>query len=286
MNADLLVSDLNKVREKVKIIEDDFQVKLNEVETRNAKFIQIDTQIDKFRKENESKIFTLNIGGKVYKTKIKNLLSIKDTFFYYIISQRLDHHENPFEQIFFDRSYKNFDFFIDYLRSKKFTIANLQPTNLNSIFEDAKFYGFGEITNEIELRLKEVEIINMNGTSNKYSNAGTHDFKDLKDKSMMKGICVESPYTIQLEFNYEHVFNKIQVGGYNGNTSTWGPTNGANAKIWVSKDNVTWKEVGVLPSDHGNKISDITLKEFCTAKFIKFTHNSYLGIGYLNICKS
>jgi len=179
----------------------------------------------------------------------------------------------------------NFDLFLDYLRTKKFSLAGYTKLQVDELGVDADFYGITDILDQICEVQKEVEIVSMEGTSAKYSTAGTHNFKDLKSTDLNTGICVQSPYTMIFELNFEHEFDKIDVGGYNGNTSVWGVTNGANSKIYTSKDKTTWVEVGTLPTDFGNKIQTVSLKK-TTAKYIKFQHTSYTGLGHLKIVKS
>ena len=123
----------------------------------------------------------------------------------------------------------------------------------------------------------------MDGTSRRYSTAaGTHNFEDIKTTDLNTGgICVDSPCNIQLELDFEHEFEKIEIGGWNGNSS-WAVYWGANAKIYTSRDKTNWTEVGTVPSDFGNKISIVSVKK-TTARYIKFQHTSWLGLGHLKI---
>ena len=189
------------------------------------------------------------------------------------------------EEMFIDRNYNNFDIFIDFLRTKKFCLKSFSKAELDQLVLEADYYGFNTITEAISSMLKEVDFVNMTGTSPKYSTAGTYILADLKTRDLNTGVCVQSPYTIIIEFNMEHEFEKIEVGGYNGNTSVWGATNGASAKILTSKDKVTWTDVGILPSNFGGNIIFVNLKK-STAKYIKFQHTSYVGLGFLKIIRN
>ena len=128
----------------------------------------------------------------------------------------------------------------------------------------------------------------MKGTSypffDEMNNYGTHDFRDLEFTDIIYGgIYVGSPYTIMLELNCEHEFDKIQVRGVIGYDGFW-PPSGANAKILTSKDKTEWTVVGSLPSNFGQQILTVSLKK-TIAKFIKFQHYEELGLGYLKINK-
>ena len=276
--------DLMGLKEKLELIEAEFEVKLDEVDRKNEKYLEVDTKIEELLTENNS-LMVLNVGGKVYQTRLSTLVSIKDTLFYYVIAKRIMQGKNPREDIFIDRNFNNFDFFLDFLRTKKFSLAGFTKLQVDVIGVDADFYGLTDILNQIVETQKEAEIVSMAGTSNKYSTAGTHLFQDLKTTDLNTGICVESPYTILLELNYEQEFDKIDVGGWNGNNGVWGVTNGANSKIYTSKDKTTWVEVGTIPSDFGNTIQRVNIKK-TSAKYIKFQHTSYLGLGHLKIIKN
>lgn len=114
--------------------------------------------------------------------------------------------------------------------------------------------------------------------------AGTNKVEDLKDRSLSKGICANTPGWITIELNNEWEIEEIEIGGYNGNTSLWGASNGASAQISTSKDNNTWLNVGTLPSTYGAVITTVRLTK-SVGRFIKFQNNSYMGIGFLEIKK-
>jgi hypothetical protein len=280
----VLKDDLMGLKEKLEAIEAEFEVKLEEVERKNQKYEEVDSKLEELLSQNNS-LMSLNVGGKVYQTRLSTLLSIKDTLFYYVLAKRVMSNSDIHEEIFVDRNFTNFDFFLDYLRTQKFSLAGFVKSQVDELGIDADYYGFTEILNQILDVQKEVDFIGMEGTSAKYSTAGTHNFKDLKTTDLNTGVCVQSPYTIIIEFNFEHEFDKIDVGGYNGNTSVWGVTNGANSKIYTSKDKVTWTEIGTIPHDFGNKISNLSVKK-TIAKYIKFQHTSYVGLGHLKIIKT
>lgn len=274
-------NDLSNLKSKLENIEGEFESKLKEVESKESKFKKIDEQIEELISKKDS-VVKLNVGGKIFQTKISTLLSVKDTLFSKIITSSLDNNE-PINEIFFDRSFDYFHYILDYLRCKSFKPNGLNKYDLDELKDEAEYYGISYIDDLITDLQKEVEFVTFE-SSGRYSTAGTHNLSDLKDKSLMKGICVQSPYFITIELNFEHEFEELEIGGFNGNSSLWYPGNGSGSRILTSKDKSTWVDVGAIPSTYSSTITNVKVKRTC-AKYIKFQHNSYLGIGYLNIIR-
>lgn len=281
MTSSLFTDDLLGLKNKLDEIEKQFEEKTKEADVKREQFKKLDDQIADLVNTKDA-VVKLNVGGKIFQTKVATLLSVKDTlFFKYILQKSEEDKDNVPKEIFFDRSYRLFPLILDYLRTKKFSLKSLNRYDIDDLELEAEYYGLGEILEELAESRKEVEFVSFN-SSGQYSNAGTHKLEDLKDKSMTKGICVQSPYYITIEFNFEHEIDSIEVSGMNGNSSVFYVGNGANAKILTSVDNKTWKEVGQLPANHGATIQTVKLTP-SYAKYIKFQHNSYLGIGYLHV---
>lgn len=278
----IIRSDLIGLKSKLEIFEKEFADRMKEVDLREERFKIIEQKVDEIL-QNRDGIITLNIGGKVFQTRASTLLSVKDTLFYGILCRDIETDSEFSKEMFFDRSYTHFPLFLDYLRTKRFSLKGYNKFDVEEVSREAEYYGFSEIINHIEDLKKEITIIGMD-VANRYSTAGTHSYKELHDKSMTKGICVESPYHIILELNSEHEFDKIEIGGWNGNPSLWYPGNGANAQILTSVDKKSWKNVGTIPSNYGAFIQTVKLKK-TSAKFIKFQHTGYVGLGYLKIHK-
>lgn len=62
-------------------------------------------------------------------------------------------------------------------------------------------------------------------------------------------------------------FNQIEIGGYCGNTTLWGATNGSSSEIFTSKDKSNWTSVGNLPSNYGYQSVNVNLL-ISSGKFI------------------
>jgi len=272
---------LSGLKSRLENIEGEFESKLKEVESKESKFKRIDEQIEELISKKDT-VIKLNVGGRIFQTKYSTLLSVKDTLFAKIISSAIDKGETITE-LFFDRSYTHFHLVLDYLRTKKFIPKGLAKSTIDELKVECEYYGITSIDEVLAEMMKEVDFISFE-SSGRYSTAGTHELKGLKDKTMMKGICVQSPYYITIELNFEHDFDTIEIGGWNGNSSLWYAGNGSNAQIMTSKDKNTWTQVGTIPSDYGATIKTVKLKRSC-AKYIKFQHNSYLGLGYLNVLR-
>jgi hypothetical protein len=281
MNS-LLKDDLLGLKDKLELLEKEFENKLKDVDNKEKKFKEIDKQIEEIVNTKDT-IIKLNIGGKIFHTKMSTLLNIKDTLFYKLISKCIENKEEITSEIFIDRSYTHFQILLDYMRTKKYSLKQLNKYELKDFESEVRYYGFTEIFETITEKMKEIEIIGFTSAA-QYSTCGTHNFEDLKNRNLMGGICVQSPYHIIFELNFEHEISKIEIGGWNGNTNSWYPGNGANAKILTSIDGINYTEVGTIPGGFGATIQTVTLTP-STGKYLKFQHTSYLGLGFLNILR-
>ncbi len=57
-----------------------------------------------------------------------------------------------------------------------------------------------------------------------------------------------------------------------------------STQIQTSKDRTNWLSVGTIPNNYASTIVTVKLTK-STGRFIRFHHNSYVGLGYLNIKK-
>ena len=108
------------------------------------------------------------------------------------------------------------------------------------------------------------------------------DIKDLMNPNCSNGICTYFPGWIIIEFTKQIQFCEIKISGYRDMTNQFPSENGCGAKIYTSIDKVNWTNCGEIPSNHGaNPIKFYITKS--SAKFLKFTSDSYIGIGNLRI---
>jgi hypothetical protein len=138
---------------------------------------------------------------------------------------------------------------------------------------------------------KEIKFINFEFNASYTSGntiAGTNNIEHInnyEDRSANNGICANYNGWIILELERDVEFSKMELAGWNGNTSIWAPSNGAGASIKTSLDKSSWITIGNIPSNYSGTITTLELVT-SKAKYIKFEHNSYLGIGYCKILQS
>ncbi len=100
----------------------------------------------------------------------------------------------------------------------------------------------------------------------------------------MKGVCTGANGWVIIEMKRECEFEEMEVAGWKGNSAIWYGENGSGSTISTSLDKDKWTKIGNIPSGYGSKITKVKVKK-SSAKFIKFEHTSYLGLGYLDIKK-
>lgn len=281
--SNLLKDDLLALKSKLENIETQLEGQMKDLEEREEKWKVMDERVQDIVK-NQNEVATFNIGGKKFATRTETLLGVKDTLFYKLI---LSNKFNLQEEIFFDRSPKMFTYILDYLRHKKINYKRFNKEELEELRVEAEYYEIGDIVAYLEDKMKEIEFVNFE-YSGPYSYSGnvvgTGKIEDLKDRSLMKGICATSPGWIIIELNTEWEFEELEIGGWNGNSTYWYANNGVGASIMTSNDKVNWKTVGTIPNNYGSQIQTVKLTK-SSGKYIKFNHNSYLGLGYLDIKK-
>lgn len=275
-----LASSLLGLKSKLNNFESEFETKLKEVQVVDSKEKRtVNEDVFESIVSKKDPVVTFNVGGKLFKCTYSVLVSVKDSLFekLYEEGQRIN------EVLFFDRSYSNFPIILNFIRNKTFNPKEFSRNDLEDIKFESEYYAIHPLTKILDEILNRVEFVSFT-SAGRYSSNGTHKLEDLSTKDLKTGICVQSPYFITIELNFEHEFEKIEIGGCTCNTSSWAPSNGVNASIMTSLDGVTFNEVGKIPSNFGGTIITVPVKK-STAKYIKFQHNSYVGLGYLNILK-
>jgi len=270
-----LKDSLLSLKDKLNSIESELSLGKTEIKSKS-----LEDQAQEIMKYQDN-IIRINVGGEKFATRQEVLLGFKDTLFYKII---LTNRLNLKEEIFFDRSPKYFPFILDYIRYKKLNLKQFKKEELEELKEEAEYYEMGDLNKQFEenLNLRFVRFETNGIYSYNGQTAGTNKVEDLDDKSLLKGICATSPGWIIIEMNTETLIEKIEIGGWNGNTGLWAASNGSLATIYTSQDKDDWKQVGTIPDDYGAKIQTVSLTK-SSAKYLKFESGSYLGIGYLKV---
>jgi hypothetical protein len=278
-----LKNDLLGLKNRLEEIESHIDVKTAELQVRVEKWNILEPSVKNVIALNKNrKLITIDVDGKRFTTFKETLLSCKNSIF-----ERLIESNNLANELFVDRSPKYFPVILEFIRTKKIDYSRFKEEELKKLKEEADFYNIEKICEYLEDRCKDVEFVDFDFSGCYSFNdkiAGTNNVEDLTDPSMMKGICTHTEGIIIIEFNNEWDFKEIEIGGWKGNADLWYNANGAGAKIETSLDKKTWKYVGNIPSSFGNKPAIAKLTK-STGRYIKFTHNSYLGIGYLKVKK-
>jgi len=134
-----LQQEFLKLKERLDMVEQDFQKKESEIQQKSEKFSSIDKIIEEIIKENDY-VIRLNIGGKIFTTRLSLLAANKDTLFYSIIFKYAESGNIP-NEIFIDRNYEHFSIVFEYLRYKKISLTKYNKTERDEIKKDLEFYG-------------------------------------------------------------------------------------------------------------------------------------------------
>jgi hypothetical protein len=279
---------LSDLKDKLNLLETPLVNQLRDLDKRGIKWFQYDIKKEKMIKENaDTKVIYINVGGKQFHTTLLTLLNHPDTlFFNLIITDQWDINE----ELFIDRSYKYFNIILSYLRNKQVNVNTYKDEEIIDMIKEAKFYQLNQLATFLEHDSKEITYVSFEFSGEYRSSnllAGTNNIDDLnnfEDRSCMKGICTNYTGWITLELSRDVEFDQIEIGGYRGNTNIYASSNGSGASIKTSLDKSTWATVGTIPSSYGNSVvlHNVTLSK---ARYVKFEHNSYLGIGYFRILK-
>jgi hypothetical protein len=279
-----LKSDLEGVKDRIENLGDNLDLKLEVLQGKEEKWKKLDEEATRL-KENQTEIVKFNVSGELFATRVETLLRVKDTLFYKIVlSKKFD----LSKEIFIDRSNKIFGYLLDYLRYGKLNYTRFNTEELEELKTEADYYELVDIVSHLEERLKEPVFINytFSGTYNSGGNIiGTNKLEDINDRNLGTGICAITPGWILFELNYEFEIDKVDIGGFTGNTTYWASSNGSGASILISKDNINWTTVGTIPSNYSNSIVSVPFSKIA-CKYLKFQHSSYLGLGYVHVSKA
>lgn len=273
--------EIEKMKISIKKIDTDFIKMSKELLLREFKWRNTENKLEELKKIN-AELCVLNVGGKKYEVSLHTLRQRKSSLFY---KQILRQEIKKDEETFYDRDHDNFDMIINFYRTGKIRIDRLSEEEKEDLLTEAEFYETSYIVEVLKATPGEVEFVKMefSGEFQFDGNVvGTNDAKDLSEKTLLKGICANSPGFIVVHFSREVEFEEIEIAGYNGNSVAWLVSNGKGAAVQSSNDLTKWENVGSLPEDFGHTIQTIKLKK-SKAKYIKFYSGDLIGIGYLTI---
>jgi hypothetical protein len=175
MNS-LLKDNLLGLKDKLECLEKEFETKLANSSVKEQKLKEIDTKIEELRDTKDS-IISLNIGGKVFKTKTSTLLAFKDSLFYRLFGTHVEKGTEVPKEIFIDRSYQHFPKILDYLRSKQLSLKGFNKFDKQDILDELEYYG---LSDAFQLKKNDIDI----GWDQAQSKAGECDVNTSDDKIM------------------------------------------------------------------------------------------------------
>ena len=253
-----------------------------EIEIREQRWKNCEKKIEDLNRINEGTC-TLNIGGKKFEVSLHTLKSRRGTIFY---KQILRGEIKKGSTTFYDRDDLYFPIILNFLRTGKLKAEKLNEEQEDDLLNEAQFYEVNYIVETLKATPQEVEFSSVEINSEFFYNdvvVGSLNAKDLRNKSLEKGVCANTPGTITITFNRVAEFEEIELAGFNGNSLAWYVGNGKDAFISTSMDKTTWTQVGQIPNDFGANILNVKVTK-SKAKYIKFCHSTdYMGLGYLDI---
>ena len=284
-----LKTEIYEKKDKLAVLEKQLEEQINSLSSKEQSYEALCKDMDELIASRGEEIVKFNCSGEVFMIKLKTLLSVRDTFFYKLFNKGFDKKNKIFldneNTYFLDRTPRFFLMVLDFLRFKKIDVKRLNKEDKIDLRYEAQYFEVSDLCNqlgEFSAKLEIVEFEHGGDYAYKGKVAGTGRIEDLKDRSLQKGICSTSPGLLLFTLNDEYKITEIDVGGYCGNASLWNAANGEGATILTSVDKATWITVGSIPNGFGSEIKKVKLTT-SNAKFIKFTSNNYLGIGYLDI---
>lgn len=282
-----LRNNLTSLRAKLQNIQVQLEEATSTKAIKESKLKSLEERLNELNTETE--IIKINVGGKTFSTRKDTLLKDPQCIFALLLEGEYKNKILLDNELFFDRSPRMFGYLLDYLRHGKINYKRFCKDELLELYEEATFYEVSDVRDYLQEKTKDIKLVSFKFSGEYIYNskmAGTNKLSDLTDKSLSKGICCNSPGFIEFELNSTWEFETLEIGGYKGNTSIWYPGNGAGAQILVSENGREWKKAGNISPKFSKEIVQIKLDSLVTAKYIKFLHSSYLGIGYLNIEKN
>src|SRR5690349_16984362 len=124
MNSSLK-QELDNLKSRFGNLQDEIEDKSKHQVDREEKFKRLDQQLDDFLNTKDD-IIKLNIGGKIFITKISTLMTIKNTLFHTLLAEFITNNTSAPKEMFIDRSYKHFSHIIEYFRTGKLCLKKFK----------------------------------------------------------------------------------------------------------------------------------------------------------------
>jgi hypothetical protein len=278
-----ITNEVQSIKDKLLILQGGYMEIVKEIETKNFEFARADEIAAKLLELKEEELVRINIAGKQAQTYLSNLLHLKDSLFYKLIIHDYINTESIRDEFYFDRSSEFFDILLNYIRTGIVIYEDLNGIEKNNLLTDFEFYGFWDAVKLLKSKIS-IKVINVT-TSLLHSNyKATADFKLLHIKGNSSGYGTSTTNSwILFAFECESIVSKIEIAALSYNKpSTFATNQGKDSIIQTSLDGTTFVEVGRIPDNYSTTPIVIKLKK-SRARYLKFIHTSYIGIGYLVI---
>lgn len=262
-------------------LESRFNFATKEIDAREARWKNCEKKLNELQKMNEG-FCVLNVGGEKFAVSLHILRGRKGSLFY---KQILRKEIQVGKEVFYDRDPHYFPIILNFLRTGKIETKKLNEEQKEDLLAEAQFFEIAFIVETLRATVAEVEFVKYEFSGEfKYNDVvvGTNNAKDLKDKTLQKGIVANTPGIITITLSRDVEFEEIDIAGFNGNSTAWFVGNGRGASILTSSDNAHWTNVGTLPPEFGHVITNIKLKK-TKAKYLRFSHTDFIGIGFLEV---
>lgn len=219
---------LGGLKSKLVNIEKDFNDKITNVSEKEETLKRIDEKVNEIVESKNKPLINLNIGGKIFSTKLSTLLSCKETIFYKTLSKMIDEGTKIPDEIFYDRSYTHFELILNYLRTNTFNLNHYDRFEKEDIREEIQFYGLDEV---LQITKREDFEIEWDQTLSK-SGVFTINSSDKKIIKIHSNTCYthfvtnklwkDEDFQIELEVGVNQSDNYLYVGLYNSGYSLTG----------------------------------------------------------------
>jgi hypothetical protein len=280
--VDIYETLIDEVKQGVTLIEEKVKSTLHKFDAKLKKFEAHDKEIQEYAEKYKDLVVTLNVGGKIFKITLPKLLSVKDSLFNKVF---LDDKKAFLsgQEFFIDRDSYNFSFIMEYLT---FGYISLPRGDVQKIIEELKYYNMSDPIKKPEKYERNVvdyvEYETTHSLQNTYTEVGTYDLDDLKEDKKEAGILMGANGQLIFELEDEVKVTKLDMRGVTANESKFAPSSGQKANIFLSKDKVNWTKIGKVAKNYGRGIMPLKVNPMLS-KYIKFTHTSQFGIGYLKV---
>jgi hypothetical protein len=149
--ASILKRDYYLIINKLKQLYSNIILKTQILDRKLKEWEQDTNVIKEIVKHNGELFVQINVGGKIFMTKLSTLLNVKGSLFEKII---LSQFYDKGEEIFFDRSPRMFNYILNFMRYRYLNFSNFTNKELLDLRIEADYYGINKIIDRIDIILE------------------------------------------------------------------------------------------------------------------------------------